>query len=175
MLDKVRQFVVESFGKENPHLARTLYWIRELRPDASEELLIAALSHDIERAFNPEAKDKKTFNTIEEMSHHQTEGGRIMFEFLINEGYPETGAAKVQELISRHEVGGDDEQNLLKDADSISWLEVSAPKHIGKRLFSKDELERKVAAMFVRISSSEAKKLAQPFYKRAVKMLEEME
>jgi hypothetical protein len=175
MLDKVEKFVTESFGKENQHLVRTLYWIKELKADASEELLIAAVSHDIERAFNTEARDKKTFNTDEEMEIHQVEGGRIMFDFLIDNSYDAAKAARVRELISKHEVGGDEEQDLLKDADSISWLEMSAPKHIGKQSFPKEELEKKVASMFQRISSSEAKEFAQPFYEEAVKMLGEMQ
>jgi len=174
MLNKVKQFVTDSFDKENPHLVRTLFWIKELKPDANEELLIAAVSHDIERAFNSRAKVKKTYNPEEEMEFHQTEGGRIMFDFLLNNGYNATKATRVRELISKHEVGGDEEQNLLKDADSISWLEVSAPRHISKQLFPKNELEGKVASMFERISSSKAKKFAQPFYEEAVRILDEM-
>lgn len=174
MLDKVKIFVTESFGKENMHLTRTLFWIKELKPDAGETLLIAAVSHDIERAFNPQAKEKQTFNTEEEIKLHQTEGGRIMFDFLTDNGYDAASAGRVRELIAQHEVGGDEEQDLLMDADSISWLEVSAPKHIGKKLFPQEELERKVASMFGRISSSRARELARPFYKEAMEMLEEM-
>jgi len=173
MLDTIREFILKSYGKENLHLERTLYWVRELEPDASEELLIAALSHDIERASNPESKDKRTFNTSEEMEKHQTEGGRIMFDFLIDNGYDVAKATRVRELISKHEVGGDEEQDLLKDADSLSWLEVSAPRHIEKRSFPKEELEKKIIFMFERISSDKAQELARPFYEEAMRMLKE--
>lgn len=175
MLDKVKEFVTESFGKEHPHLERTLYWVKELKPDASEELLIAARSHDVERAFNPEVKDMKEYRTGAEQEKHEVEGGRIMFEFLVKEGYDLEKAKRVQELISRHEVGGDAEQNLLMDADSLSWLEVSAPKHIAKRTFSKEELEKKVAFMYDRISSKEAKDIAGKFYEEAIGMLEKID
>jgi hypothetical protein len=154
---------------------RTLFGIKELRVDASEELLIAAVSHDIERAFNPETKETKKYRTGKEQEYHQVEGGRIMFDFLVDNGYDAAKAERVRELISKHEVGGDEEQNILKDADSLSWLEVSAPRHIGKRLFPKEELERKIAFMFERISASKAKELGRPFYEEAVRMLEEQE
>lgn len=174
MLDKVKEFVTQSYGKENLHLIRTLYWVQEMEPDASEELLIAACSHDIERALNFESKNKEKFNTEEEMEKHQNEGGRIMFEFLVKEGCDLEKAKRVQELISKHEVGGDAEQDLLKDADSLSWLEVSAPKHIGKETFPKEELKKKVAAMYDRISSHKVKDLAVPFYEEALKMLDKV-
>ena len=32
------------------HFDRTVYWLQQLRPDADGALLIAAISHDIERA-----------------------------------------------------------------------------------------------------------------------------
>ncbi len=97
-----------------------------------------------------------------------------MFDFLTDNGYDAAKAARVRELISKHEVGGDEEQDLLRDAYSISWLEVSAPKHIGKKLFPKEEMEKKVASMFGRITSSAAKELARPFYEEAVRLLQQM-
>lgn len=174
MLDRVRKFVTESFGKENPHLERTLFWVEQLDPQAGEELQLAALSHDIERAFNPETQDMKKYRTGEEQREHEEEGGRIMQKFLLGSGYDGAKAERVRELISRHETGGDVGQDLLRDADSLSWLEVSAPRHIGKRLFPKAELEKKVAFMFERIGSARAAELATPFYEEARKMLSEI-
>jgi len=176
MLDKVEKFVVESYGKENLHLERTLYWVRELQPDASKELLIAACSHDIERAFDLELKNKKRFNTKKEMEKHQIMGGQIMFDFLIQEGYDAGKAKRVQELISKHEVGGDFEQNLLKDADSLSYLEVNVPRHINfikDKGFTKEGLRKKFDFMYKRISFEKTKELASPFYEKAVRLLED--
>lgn len=175
MLDQVQKFVTESFGEENRHLVRTLHWMRELLPQAPEEMLIAAVSHDIERAFNEEAKTMNSFRTGDGQREHEEEGGRIMYEFLTKEGYAPEKAARVRELIAVHERGGDAEQDLLKDADSLSWLEVSAPKHISKRKFPKKELARKVISMYERISTPRARELAQPFYEEAVGMLGEWE
>lgn len=171
MLEKVQEFVRESFGEDNPHLNRTLYWIRQLDPAAPEELLIAAVSHDIERAFNPDARKTDAFRTGEAQKQHQREGGRIMQEFLMKQRYAPAKAERVCELIAAHEDGGDAEQNLLRDADSLSWLEVSAPKHICKRKFPRAELETKVGYMYRRISSPRARELARPFFEKAVELL----
>lgn len=176
MLTKVKKFVKESFGKENPHLKRTLYWIKKLKPDASEELLIAAISHDIDRAFRSEKGNTKKFRYEwgGKIDKHQIESGKIMFDFLVKEGYDAKKAKRLQELIRRHEVGGDAEQNLLMDADSLSWLEVSAVRHIKfieEKGLTKKELKKKIDFMFDRISSEKNKKMAKPFYEKAMKML----
>jgi hypothetical protein len=53
---KVQKFVRDSFNKAGSpsnilHHERTIYWIKRLKPEADEALLIAGLAHDIERAF----------------------------------------------------------------------------------------------------------------------------
>ena len=171
MLENVRRFVTDSFGKENLHLERTLFWVRELEPEAGEELLLAAVSHDIERAFNPETKDMREYRTGAGQRQHEEEGGRIMFEFLAGAGYDRAKAERVRELIARHETGGDKEQDLLRDADSLSWLEVSAPRHIMKKLFPPEEMTRKVEDMYARIGADRARELATPFHAEAVRLL----
>jgi len=180
MLDKVKEFVTNSFGKEYLHLERTLYWVKELKPDAGEELLIAARSHDIERAFQPKADSSKKFSYAwgEAMEKHQVESGVIMFDFLVKAGYDPKKAERVRELISKHEVGGDAEQNLLKDADSLSWLEISVPRHIDfieEKGLEKEELKKKIDFMYNRITSEKAKEIAGSFYENAIKLLDKVE
>ena len=53
LFKKVDRFVRESFNDEGTYLhsKRTVHWIKVLKPDADEALLIAGMSHDIERAF----------------------------------------------------------------------------------------------------------------------------
>ncbi len=54
---KVKKFVEESFAKKGKfsdelrHFWRTAYWLKKLDPKADEAMLIAAVAHDIERAF----------------------------------------------------------------------------------------------------------------------------
>lgn len=97
----------------------------------------------------------KKFNTEDELKKHQVKGGKIMLDFLTREGYALKKANRVKELISCHEVG--------------------APKHIGKKSFSKNELEKKIVSMYNRISSEDARDIAEPFYKEALEQLREIE
>jgi len=76
-------------------------------------------------------------------------------------------------MILKHEFGGDEESNLIKDADSISYLEINVLQHIKKLVvvFNKNKIKRKTDWMFERISSENAKQIAKPFYKEAIKVL----
>lgn len=174
MLKKVKEFVNEKYrGKDPAHFERAVYWVQQLKPDADEELLIAAYSHDIERAFREKsAVNEEGFDRGEILKRHQDRGGRIMYDFLVANDYPKNCAAKVRDLIVRHESGGNDEQNILKDADSISWLENNALGHIKVPKYSKEEIRRKIDTTFSRISLEKAKLIAEPFYRKAIELLE---
>lgn len=52
LIDLVKDFVKQSFHDEitSIHLDRTGYWCKQLYPDSSETLILAAISHDIERS-----------------------------------------------------------------------------------------------------------------------------
>ena len=88
----------------------------------------------------------------------------------LDEGFIE----KVGHLVEVHEFGGNEEENTLKDADSISFLEIITDlfiENIGKR-WTKEEAVSKITFMYNRISSPQARELAQPFYDDAIKKLE---
>lgn len=181
MLEKVIQFVNDSFGsgvneKSMAHFEKTVEWLKILYPEADEPMLIAAYSHDIARAFRTKTavelfKDKE-FNDPDILKAHQNNGARIMSEYLKKHEYPESAIRRVNNMISKHEEGGDVESNFLKDADSLSYLEVNAKKHIGMiDKLGKDKVERKIDWMFERITSSKAKELAIPFYAKAKDLL----
>ncbi len=183
MLEKVKQFVKESFekcatGKSVEHFERTVYWVQQLKPDADEAILIAAYAHDIARAFRS-TNSEQTFQTRELndpeiLEEHQKEGAKIMTEFLEKEEFENDKIKRIANMILKHEVGGDEESDLIKDADSISYLEINAPKHAKKLVvpLGKDKVERKICWMFERISSEKAKQIAEQFYKNAMVILE---
>lgn len=182
MLEKVKQFVKESFensatGKSLEHFERTVYWARQLKSDADEAILIAAYSHDIARAFR-DTNSEQTYQTKELddpeiLLEHQNYGAKIMTKFLEKEEYEKIKIKRIANMISKHEIGGDEESDLIKDADSISYLEVNAPKHAKKLVPSlgKDKVKRKFSWMFERISSKKAKQIAKPFYENAITLL----
>ena len=181
MLEKVKKFVNESFkqcvsGRSTKHFERTIYWVKQLKPDADEPILIAAYAHDIARAFKKENSIEvfkhKELNDKKILKEHQEEGFKIMADFLEREDYNRESIKRVSDMIRYHEEGGDEESNLIKDADSISYLEINAPKHIKLiKILGKDKVKRKIDWMYNRISSKKAKLLAKHYYEKVVSLL----
>lgn len=77
-------------------------------------------------------------------------------------------------LVRGHEFGGNKWQNLLKDADSISYFDGQYKKFIDKWAGVADEarVRQKINWMYSRITSRQAKVYAKPMYKKAVKYLD---
>lgn len=184
MLEKVKQFVKESFQKSTSgdsmnHFERTVYWTQQLNPEADEAILIAAYAHDIARAFR-KTNSEQTFKNKELndkgiLEEHQKTGAKIITKFLEKEGYGKNKIKRISNMVLKHEIGGDEESALIKDADSVSYLEVNAPKHARKfpALLGKNKTRRKIQWMFERISSNRAKQIAKPFYEKAIRILDE--
>ncbi|MEI6835765.1 MAG: DUF4202 family protein [Candidatus Falkowbacteria bacterium] len=175
---QTEEFVDKVTGG-SPHLERTTFWLQKLKPDASEALLIAARSHDIERAFRDGNYDKitnsdKGYQSEEHLSYHQAKGAEIMSKFLKEKGADRVLIHKVSELIANHEVGGDDDQNLIKDADSLSFFENNVELFLKEQIkkTNKEKVRDKFNWMFNRITSKRAKDLARPFFEDAIKKLD---
>ena len=83
---------------------------------------------------------------------------------------------KVKRLVGRHEVGGDDDQNLLKDADSLSFLENNIDYFLDTKIVQVglESVRKKFEWMYQRITSPKAGKLAEPFYRRAMMKVQRM-
>lgn len=187
---KVKKFVEDFFEQNSrqssrpsslPHLERTVYWLKELKPDADEVLLSAAIAHDIERAFQitamVEVKEKRD-GFLDEifLKTHAEQGAEIMGKFLKQEGFDDEVTARVKKLITHHEIGGDDEDNLLRDADSISFFEKNVDGFMDRYLpkVGLDKVKQKIDWMFERIGSAKAKEITRPMYETALKKLSEI-
>lgn len=184
LFKKVKNFVKDSFISigfewQIKHFERTVYWVLKLKPNADEALLISAIAHDIERAFRKNIshknvkKSKTGFRDMDYLNIHQKQGGKIMEEFLEKQNADKKIIQRVKMLISKHEVGGDDDQNLLKDADSLSFFENNTEYFIKKLVptMGIKKIREKIDWMFNRISSRKAKKIASIWYKEAIKQL----
>lgn len=176
---EAEQFVFDSFNKaEKPsqikHFVQTVYWLKILSPDADEALLVAAIAHDIERAFRQkDVLGKKTsagFTSSEFYRPHEERGAEIIADFLKHQNVDDGFIERVKKLVSRHEEGGDDDQNLLKDADSVSFFETNVSLFLTEKVNEdgKEEVKKKFDWMFDRITSEKAKQIAQPFYEKAI-------
>ncbi|MGD9735845.1 MAG: cyclase family protein [Solirubrobacterales bacterium] len=112
------------------HLDRTLHWVVELEPEASEGLRIAALTHDMERAFpDPEATwvSSRDWSSPAYNEWHQERCARIVAAWLREQGADAELVAEVEALVRVHEDGGWREADLLQAADSLSFLETMVP------------------------------------------------
>ncbi len=166
-------YVDNAFGGKKRHFERTVFWYEKFIPNLTEAHRIAAYAHDIERGLNGE-KDRDYLNP-EFLIMHQQEGAKIMRNFLIEKGADENTISLVEHLITKHEVGGDFEQDALMDADSVSFMETNVENFVLNRI-KEDGLEKvkgKIDWMFNRIKSPAAKEIARPNYERWVKLLQQ--
>lgn len=181
----VEQFVIDSFNKAGDthggkHLQRTAHWVKQLKPDADEALLVSAVAHDIERGFrnnqNYSAIKTKGFKSDEHLTHHQEEGAKIIADYLKQIGVDQTFIDRVVMLVSKHEVGGNDDQNLLKDADSISFFENNIDHFLTSKVLEtgKDKVKEKFIWMYSRITSPKAKEIVYKWYSEAISKLDKI-
>lgn len=188
LLAQVRSWVKNSFPKNYPnrkieieHLFQTEHWVRQIEPKADFALRVAALTHDIERAF-PASKfppHPKSGYTQEEYRRyqikHSNRSARITGNLLKGLGVPKELIRNARHLIRAHEVGGTPRFDLLQAADSISFLEVKAPLFISwipeERTWQ--EVKDKIDLMYNRIWHRKAKEMAKEPYKEAMRRLEE--
>jgi len=150
-----------------PHMRRTLDWLLVLNPAAGIGLQIAALTHDIERAFPtddaPPAHDDPA--SLEYNGWHQERSARMAAEWLSAQGAPPVLAEEVRSLIGAHEYGGWPDADLLQAADSLSFLEVQVDgfaERVAAGRLSRDAAERKLRFMHDRIRVLRARELAGP-------------
>jgi hypothetical protein len=156
------------------HLLRARDWLLELRPEASEALVLAALTHDMERHFpGGPVYDPGTTPPYDEAYRkaHSERSAGIVGDWLREEGADEAVAQEVERLIRLHEIGGDPDANLLQAADSISFLETNQELVLGwvkDGQCSRERAKAQHELMYERIRVPRAKELARPFYERAL-------
>ena len=178
LVAKVQKWVEGIYSNAN-HLVRTGYWVKKLYPQANESLVIAAISHDVERAFkegrnppSPEMKGAKWEDPAYDKWHSER-SAKFVLEFLKKRGADPSLIKEVSELISHHEHGGWKEADFLRDADSLSFLEINVDMFISRipNELTKDEVKEKFDYMYKRIGGRKAKKIAKPFYEMAIEKL----
>jgi NADPH:quinone reductase-like Zn-dependent oxidoreductase len=150
------------------HLTRTREWVLVLDPDAGEALEIAAVIHDIERAF-PAGDDP--FDPAAPPGAggydewHQQRSADIGEHWLREQGAPDALTAEVGGLIRAHETGGSPRADVLQAADSLSFLETQTDLFIGMvrdgRL-TRERAEQKLQLMQDRIRIPSATELGAP-------------
>lgn len=174
---KAQQFMVNAFMKAGDeigikHHERVTHWVKQLKPEASEILLTAAILHDIERAIYGDWKAGSTDS--KKVKKHQDLCALEASKFLEREEIEKDKIDRIKDLIAHHQEGGDEEQNILCDADAITYFDHSALRHAktykekGK---TKEEVKNIIDYNFNRISSDKAKGIVQGWYEEALREL----
>jgi hypothetical protein len=171
---------VEEVHPHARHLLRTEQWALELDPEASEQLRVAAVLHDIERAFpDPEATwdSARDWDSPAYNRWHQDRCADIASQWLRDQGAPRELAEGVERLIRVHEEGGWPEADLLQAADSLSFLETMVPLVVGwaeSEPAGRERAAGKLQSSLDRIhpSLSRARGLAEPMLRDALTAVE---
>jgi hypothetical protein len=124
---KIRAVIMGSQVPEDPrHADNTLHWLLRLEPDAGEALQLAALAHDIDRAIEAVKMRRAEFDDFDAFkAAHARHGAELLRPILTACGVARGIVDEACRLVEVHEVGGDADADLLKDADSISYFDVN--------------------------------------------------
>ena len=183
MLERSRVGVKEHYGRHAEHLLKAEDWLRRIDSEASEAMLLAALMHDMERAFPGDDSPKQVvalgpddpvYNHV-----HSERSARIVIEFLRSQNASEDLIVEVTRLIRVHEFGGWSDADYVQAADSLSFLEVNVDFFLARIQnvnddWEKDSVRAKFDWMYQRISIPEARLLAAPLYEQALQKLDNL-
>jgi hypothetical protein len=165
-----RRWVIDRYPFNRTHLLRTLDWLDTLDPGAGEAVRLAALTHDMERAFDGPDAIPVVMNSRQYEEAHSNRSARIVGAWLRDQGADPSLVDDVEALIRVHEWGGSPDANLVQAADSVSFLETNVDLMID---FAKsgrhpaDVISEKINQMFHRIQVPAATELARPLWQRA--------
>jgi hypothetical protein len=161
------------------HLFHTGRWLLTLDPRAAETLLIAAVTHDMERHFPGGTQPDKAAGAWADEEYnrfHCARSAEIVGRWLREQDIPEDFVQAVEAPILEHEFGGSSEGDVLQAADSISFLEVNGHLVSGWVLKGETSLPnaiKKLDWMVERIKLSPARELAWPHYERSLASVRE--
>ena len=150
---KIRDIVARSTVPEDPvHSRNTLAWLMKLKPDVDDALQIAALGHDIERALTERKVLRTDFANYNEFKiAHARNSAEILREIMLECGVQGHIIEDVYRLVCRHETGGDQRSDLIRDADSVSFFEVNLPLYFERS--SWEETKRRCIWGYKRLSA----------------------
>lgn len=165
------------------HLMRARDWLVRLDPDASLEMRLAVMTHDIERMFPGGPAFDKANGRWDDPDYLYAHGARsadAVGFWLQQQGFGEDSIARkeVRRLVTLHEFGGLDGADLVQAGDSLSFLETL--QDVVKAWVASGECDVEQARakhqyMFDRIRMDEAKHLAEPLLASAMASLDQFE
>ena len=179
LIDAARAWVVQHYPYNRTHLLRTLEWVETLAPAASEAVRLAALTHDMERAF-PGADQPVMVSLLDPdyLKAHSERSARIVGDWLRDQGAVDALVIDVERLVRAHECGGEPDADLVQAADSLSFLDTNIDLFLGfvrSGRFSIAEVRDKFNDAYERIRVPRARMLAEPLFADASARLTALE
>lgn len=135
------------------HAKLTLNWVLKLNPDADEDLQIASLGHDIDRAVtgitDKACKDMSKYDDFKR--EHSIRSAKILSKLMKKYGYDKKIINKVYNIVEKHESGGCPDSDVLKDADSLAYFEYNIPTYLNS--YGTEKTIVKIKFMYKRMSA----------------------
>jgi hypothetical protein len=171
LVELAKQWVIDRYPNNIHHLLQSLEWLDRLAPGSREAVRLAALTHDMERAFpGPDQPLPSRFDDQEYYRLHSERSSRIVGEWLRQQSAPEALVKDVEALVRVHEVGGWPEADLVQAADSLSFLDTNVDLFLGMITSGRrtiEDVQTKFDFSYDRIRVAHAKMLARPLLERA--------
>ena len=146
-----------SFKMDPAHSETVLENLLTLNPEADDAEQIAALAHDIDRSMNDIRIKREDYDDYDKYKQdHALKSAEVICGILEKAGYDETIVNKVRRLVENHEVGGEEDTERLKEADSLTFFQVNIPYY--QETHPPQEVKDKIRFMYTRLSD-EAKKM----------------
>ncbi|MCU1246407.1 MAG: hypothetical protein JWN02_2317 [Acidobacteria bacterium] len=136
------------------HALDVWQWLLRMEPEASMELQLAALFHDIERLVSE--ADRRVEQLAPDYQHfkdgHARGGAAMAVQVLRDAGLGNPAAGRVAELIARHEHASEErELALLGDADALSFFSLNSCGYAD--YFGPGQTRKKVVWTWARMSA----------------------
>jgi hypothetical protein len=154
-------------------------WLLRLDSAAPEPLLVAALTHDMERHFPGGTQPDKAagaWDDAEYNAKHTRRSAEIVSGWLRAQGVSDLFVEQVKPPVLEHEFGGSPSGDLIQAADSLSFLDTNGKLVARWVLDGETTLEhgkRKLEWMYKRIRVPDAQPLARPLYEAALTAVED--
>jgi hypothetical protein len=111
--------------KEQAHAELMTEWVLRLRPDASEELQLAARAHHIRRWILPRSQyPAGRQGYLEWKTELRRRHAADLREILFATGYPEPSITRACSILQKHGITRDPEVRTLEDALCLVFLET---------------------------------------------------
>lgn len=150
---RIRLIIANSQVPEDSlHADNTLEWLLRLHPSAGDALQLAALAHDIDRAVEETKVARADFDDYDHFkAAHARNGADMLHQVLTRCSVGRHIVDEACRLVRIHEVGGDPESDLLKDADGISYFDVNLPHYFQREGWA--ETRRRSRWGYMRLSA----------------------